>query len=149
MVAADALCRRHRLDPAVVLVAPPGVRGVARLPEIRALADPLSESPMETRLRLAIVLAGPPRPVLQHAVPVDGHRYRLGLSYPELRLVFEFDGAHHRKADRARHDLDRHQRLAAAGWRIVRLPAATVLGRPDVVAAVVTGERRAATRRVR
>lgn len=147
VVAADALCRRHRLDPAAVLVAPAGVRGAGRLPEVRALTDPLSESPMETRIRLAVVLAGLPPPVLQHPVLVDGHRYRLDLSYPELRLAFEFDGAHHRTADRARHDLDRQQRLAAAGWRIVRFPAATVLGRPDVVAAVVARERRAALRR--
>lgn len=147
VVAADALCRRHRLEPAVVLVAPPGACGAARLPQVRSLADPLSDSPMETRIRLAIVLAGLPPPVLQHAVLVDGHRYRLDLSYPELRLVFEFDGGHHRTADRARHDLDRQQRLAAAGWRIVRFPAATVLGRPAVVAAVVARERRAALRR--
>ncbi len=147
VVAADALCHRHRLDPAAVLDAPPGARGAARLPRVRALADPLSESPMETRIRLAIVLAGLPPPVLQHTVLVEGHRYRLDLSYPELRLGVEFDGAHHRTADRARRDLAREQRLAAAGWRIVRLPASAVLTRPDLVAAVVARERRAALSR--
>jgi hypothetical protein len=140
VVAADALCRRHDLDPATTLVAPAGARGAARLPDVRRLADPSADSPMETRIRLAIVLAGLPPPVLQHPVLVSGHRYLLDLSYPELKLVFEFDGAHHRTARQARHDLDRQQRLAAAGWRIVRFSAAVVLGRPDVVAATVARE---------
>ena len=47
---------------------------------------------METRIRLAIVQAGLPRPVLQHTVLAGGHRYRLDLSYPGLKLVVEFDG---------------------------------------------------------
>lgn len=142
VVAVDALCHRYGLDPGDVVVAPAGARGAARLPEVRRLADPLSESPMETRIRLAIVRAGLPRPVLQHSVLAGGHRYRLDLSYPSVKLAIEFDGAHHRSARQARHDLDRQQRLTADGWRIVRFPAATVLHRPDVVAATVARELR-------
>lgn len=39
-----------------------GARGNDRLPEVLALADRCSGSPMETRLRLLLVLAGLPRP---------------------------------------------------------------------------------------
>jgi hypothetical protein len=40
----------------------------ARRCRVLALANPLAESPMETRIRLALVLAGLPTPTVQHRV---------------------------------------------------------------------------------
>lgn len=143
VVAVDAVCHRWELDPGAVLVPVPGARGVARFPEVLHLADARSGSPMESRIRLAIVRAGLPAPVLQHPVPLDGHPYLLDLAYPRARLAIEHNGAEHLTPDRHRRDLLREQLLAAAGWRIVRFDASTVLFRPDLVAARVAAELRA------
>ncbi len=143
VVALDAVCRRWDLRPTDVLVPTPGARGVRRYPEVLRLADPRSGSPMETRIRLALVRAGLPAPVLQHPVPLDGHPYALDLAYPAARLGVEHDGADHLTSERHRRDLLREQLLAAAGWRILRFDAVTVLFRPERVAARVGAELRA------
>jgi len=49
-------------------------KGVARLREVVELAEPASESAMETRLRLLLVQAGLPRPAAQ--VPLYDERGR-------------------------------------------------------------------------
>jgi very-short-patch-repair endonuclease len=90
------------------------------------LANPLAESPMETRIRLAIVLAGLPAPLPQ--VPVGP--YRLDMAYPELMLGVEHDGREHLDQRRALPDLERQAFLTAAGWRIVRFPKEVVLHDP-------------------
>lgn len=143
VVAVDAVCHRWGLDPAAVLVPVPGARGVRRYPEVLRLADPRSGSPMETRIRLALVRAGLPAPVLQHPVPLDGHPYELDLAYPIAKLAIEHNGADHLTSERHHRDLLREQLLVAAGWRILRFAAATVLFRPDLVVARVAAELRA------
>jgi very-short-patch-repair endonuclease len=75
----------------------------ARLPGF----DP-GDSDMETKVLQWISSAGLPKPVQQHRVTVDGHSYRLDLSYPDLKIAIEYDGwdAHSRRTsfdgDRAR-----------------------------------------------
>ena len=51
-----------------------------------------AESPMETRLRLLLVAAGLPEPVLQHPVRTSIGLCRLDLSWPDQRLAVEYDG---------------------------------------------------------
>jgi len=109
-----------------------GARGSRRLPEVIALADPLAGSPMETRIRLSIVLAGLPPPVLQHPVGP----YYLDLAYPELMLGIEYDGRDHLDPDRALRDLAREGYLGRRGWHMLRFPAREVY-RPGWVAAQV------------
>jgi len=76
LAALDALLR-HRSFRREALVryldAHPGRRGTAQLRELVALAEPLSESPMESRLRLLLHDAGLPRPVPQHEVRTLPH----------------------------------------------------------------------------
>lgn len=111
-----------------------GARGSARLPEVVRLANPLAESPMETRIRLAILFDGLPMPVLQHPVGP----YLLDLAYPEIRLGIEYDGREHLKPERALRDLDRQAYLTANGWgSILRFRAGEVLHRPTRVAGKV------------
>jgi very-short-patch-repair endonuclease len=85
---------------------------------VRARVD----SPMETRLRMLIVLAGLPEPEVDVEVSdVDGRvLYRFDLSYPALKIVVEYDGRQHRAdLDQWDHDTDRRDWLDAHGWLLI------------------------------
>jgi very-short-patch-repair endonuclease len=133
VVAMDALAHAFCFSPRDVLRCSydhPGKRGVARLAEVVRIAHPDAESPMETRIRLAIVLDGLPAPQLQ--VPVGP--YRLDMAYPDLMLGVEYDGREHLDQRRALRDLDRQAYLTAAGWRrILRFPKQVVLHEPELI----------------
>jgi very-short-patch-repair endonuclease len=142
IVAVDALAYRHGFDPGDLRslrsrhLGAPGTRG---LDDVLALADARAESPMETRIRLALVWGGLAAPAVQHPVVVGGRSFRLDLAYPAARLGIEYDGREHRTPERAVRDLEREALLAAAGWKILRFDAVTV-HRPRVVAAAVRTE---------
>lgn len=136
VIALDALSRVGGFRPDDVLAVAahhPGARGVARLPELVALASPLAESPMETRVRLALHDHGVPAPVLQHPVG----RYRIDLAYPHLLFGIEYDGEHHLDPRQAREDLMRQAFLTSRGWTILRPDGLDVFHRPDHIAGVV------------
>lgn len=140
VAAIDALTFHGGIEPSGVLeiaARHPGARGCRRLAERVALADRRAQSPMETRLRLALHDGGLPPPTLQHPVGP----YFLDLCYPDLLLAIEYNGGHHRTAEQALHDLDREAYVVRHGWHVLRLPARDVLGRPDVVADRVRRER--------
>lgn len=142
VVGVDALARRHGFSPDLLLnflVHYPGTRGNDRLPEVLALADRCSGSPMETRLRLVLVLAGLPRPRSQWVVQ-DGRARRavwLDLAYPEHRIGIEYDGEEHTTRARVRRDIARTTDLVDRGWRIYRYTADEVLGAPERIVAQV------------
>ncbi len=139
VVAVDALSRAGRFLPRDLTafgyhhLGAPGSRLLAAAVE---LADPLSGSPMETRIRLALHGAGLPAPVLQHPVGP----YDLDLAYPHLLLAIEYDGREHLTQERAMHDLVRQAYLTRAGWDVLRFRAVDVLRRPEWVAARVRAE---------
>jgi very-short-patch-repair endonuclease len=119
------------------LAAHPRRKGVARLRQVIELAEPASESAMETRLRLLLVLAGLPRPEAQ--VPLHDERgHFLGrpdLYYRAHRLALEYDGSTHRES--VLEDNRRQNRLINAGFRLLRFAAADVHRTPDSIVAVV------------
>lgn len=136
VVAVDALAHTHEFPPATLVAfgyRHLGARGSVQLPEVVALANRLSESPMETRIRLAIHAAGLAAPVLQHPVGP----YRLDMAYPAMRLGLEYDGREHLTPDRVLRDLDRQAYLTRCGWEVLRFRAGEVLARPWDVAAKV------------
>lgn len=114
-----------------------GRRGVSNLRRALVLADPATESPMETRLRVLLVLAGLPRPRVQQSLYDDARRFtgRPDLYYPLHRLAIEYDGGNHR--GRLVSDNRRQNRLLAEGCQILRFTAADVLGDPAAVVALV------------
>jgi len=114
-----------------------GYRGIERLRRAMNLAEPATESPMETRLRLLLVLAGLPRPQVQVPLHDDkGHFIgRPDLYYPAQRLALEYDGAIHRDTMTADHR--RQNRLINAGYRLLRFTAADVLSNPDSLVLLV------------
>ncbi|TCK22320.1 DUF559 domain-containing protein [Pseudonocardia endophytica] len=136
VVAVDTLARVHRFSPDLLLhfaIRYPHTRGVDRLLDTLYLSDRRSGSPPETRLRLVLVQAGLPRPVVQHPVLDDDRRRAvwLDLAYPRHMLGVEYDGRDHLDPDQVLRDIERHTRLAAAGWRVLRYTARDIRRDPD------------------
>jgi very-short-patch-repair endonuclease len=145
VVAVDVLAYKRgiALDDLVRLrLAHSGAWGARHLTAVLRHATNLAESPMETRIRMALWAAGLPPPTLQFEVPAGGKVRRLDLAYPEVKLAIEYDGEDHRRQDRARRDLEREAALVALGWRILRFDAGIVYRRPDLVARAVAFELR-------
>jgi Protein of unknown function (DUF559) len=148
VAAVDALAYGCAVDPDAVRVLRNRHLGVwqgAAVAEVLALVDPRTESPMESRTRMALHLGGLPAPAVQHPVLVRGARYYLDLAYPHVLLAIEYDGADHRGQRRARRDLVREAALTSLGWKILRFDADMVLFRPDRVVAEVRAELAART----
>jgi hypothetical protein len=102
----------------------PAWTGVAKARDAAALADELSRSPQESRLRLVWQLdARRPRPLVNPPVfDLDG---RL-LGYPDLLdpmagVVGEYDGDDHRSPVRHSADVDRESRLRDHDLEVVRV----------------------------
>jgi hypothetical protein len=134
VVAADMALHARLVDLAklgVYVAAHPRSRGIAQLRRVLELAEPATESPMETRLRLLLVLAGLPRPHAPIAPHDAGGRFlaRPDLYYPARRLGLEYDGGGHR--DSLVEDDRRQNRLLGAGYRLLRFTAADLHHTPD------------------
>lgn len=142
VVAVDALLYRRVVTPeqlanfALSRARWPGVR---RLPPVLSLAAPDVESPMETRTRLVLVLAGLPRPVVQFDVCDAAGRFvaRVDLAYPRIKLAIEYDGDHHRERLTFQRDVARLNALRLCGWTVLRFTADDVLRHPSRVVAQV------------
>src|SRR5690606_7480650 len=89
-----------------------------------------AESVMESRLRMLLVLAGFPEPVVNASF--DGGRFRLDLCWPQLRLAVEYDGQHHRNdLDQWQHDLRRREWFEARGWTMLVFVSRDVFQTPE------------------
>lgn len=142
VVALDALARCGGFAPRDVLATAaryPRARGSARLPRVVDLADARSGSPMESRLRMVLVLRGLPTPEVQFPVLDDRRRRAVwrDTAYPQARIGIEYEGAEHVPAERVLRDVGRYTRLVDGGWRIHRLTKIEVYGEPDEIAAEI------------
>ena len=74
-----------------------GVRGIRLAREAADLVRRGVDSPMESRLRLLLVLAGLPEPEVGRPVysADGGWLAQPDLSYPALKIAIEYDGGHH------------------------------------------------------
>lgn len=140
LAALDAMAHSDLVDPAEVagrLTALRGQRHVAKARRLAALCEPATESAGESWMRLRVVDAGLPRPVVQVPILSGGIEvYRLDCGYPELRVGFEYDGApwHGQTLAQIRADeLRREDLLLRFGWTVVGATSEHVLaGRPAV-----------------
>jgi very-short-patch-repair endonuclease len=107
----------------VIALRHPGARGARQLSEVLRRSTCLAQSPMESRIRIAIEDAGLPMPVLQYRVGP----YFLDLAYPERKIALEYDGRTHLTPERARRDLNRQAYVTRDGWTVIRFPASVVL----------------------
>ena len=139
VAALDAMVRAGALDladlPALV-AAGVGRWGIARVRRVFPLVDPRAESAPESRVRVALVLGGidvvPQFEVRHGGVFVA----RTDLAVPAARLAVEYEGAYHFDGTQIVRDDARIARLAAAGWRVIRLGAADLRDLDGVVARV-------------
>jgi hypothetical protein len=103
------------------------------------LANPLAESPMETRLRLVLVLAGLPAPVVQHVLSDRWGSVvaRFDLAYPDARLAVEYDGKGHALREFTRDDRYRDAVTGDLGWHTLRFGYHDVVVTPTRTAGLV------------
>ena len=108
-------------------------RGMRRMRQALSLLDARAESPMESRLRVLMILGGLPAPEVNRDVVVDGQWLaRPDLCYPDLRIAIEYEGDHHRTDRRQwRSDKRRRRLLEDAGWMVIEVTADDVFGHPD------------------
>ncbi len=112
--------------------------------------DPLRPIPIGKKLALARQQRHNPTPAERHAWSLLRNRGILGLKFrrqhvvhgfivdfycAELRLVLELDGDHHQDPGWASYDASRSEALAAARYKVVRIPNRG-LTRERIVAAV-------------
>lgn len=129
VVAVDALAFRHGFDPAEIVPGP----AARRVAAVVALANRLAESPMETRLRLALHFGGLPAPHLQYRLVHGGLVVaRFDLAYPGVKLAIEYDGEEHED------ELDRQRDIRAGrlGWYTARFTKHEIRAETALVAAV-------------
>ena len=130
----EALCSLDDLGRAVARH--PGMRGVKQARAALELIRVGADSAPETRMRLAIVDAGLPEPVLNHlvrdfrGVPVLWP----DAAYPQWRITLQYDGAHHADPEQYTRDMERLDRSVSLGWLEVRVGKRDLEGgRPAVV----------------
>ena len=104
VVLGDALVRRRRttVTKLVAAAAQASGRHVALARRAAGLVRAGVDSPMESRLRMLLVLAGLPEPVVNHTEHDDRGWWvrRFDLSYPAARVAVEYDGRQHAESDR-------------------------------------------------
>ena len=97
------------------------------------LANAGAESPMETRVRLLLKLAGLPDPVANLSIEVaESRTRRVDLGYPDVLVAIEYDGRHHiDRRGQWEGDIRRREELESLGWRVIVLTASDVFSCPS------------------
>lgn len=147
VVPIDALAHARRINAQDLLAYAqlhPGWRGVRLVADVVRLCDRGAESPMETRLRLKLVLGGLPAPATQYEIRDAAGRSvaRVDLAYPELRIAIEFDGEHHRSI--WANDLVRQNTIIGLGWTLLRYTGRDVYRRGTSIVTQVDAARQSA-----
>jgi hypothetical protein len=144
LVLADAALRQSRWTTperfAASVAGWAGQRGVRVLREVLRLAETRVDSPMETRLRLLLIRAGLPRPVVNEPIwtPDGVYLHTPDLCWPRWRVAVDYDGAHHferggERGDwRRRQDVARQELMQENGWVLRIMTATDVLARPQL-----------------
>lgn len=108
--------------------------GARRARAAVALVRERVDSPMETRLRLLIVLAGIPEPRVNLSI-TDGSGLpvrRYDLSWPTVRVIVEYDGRQHvERIAQWESDIDRREAIDDDGWRILVVIARGIYAEPE------------------
>ena len=136
VILGDALVKKYGVSPKVLLNAcrksTDYYSGLAT-----AAAEYVREgvdSPMESRLRMLIVLAGLPEPEVNFKLyREDGTwRRRFDLSYPGIKLIVEYDGRQHAEDNvQWEKDLERREEFDDGGYRILVVTSKGIFVEPE------------------
>jgi hypothetical protein len=136
VVVGDHLVRRGLATPESLAAAAatlPGETG-RRAREATVYVRPGVDSPMETRLRILLVLAGVPEPQVNLTLrDVDGEPVRrFDLSWPGVKVVVEYDGRHHvGREETWERDLARREWMDTDGWRLLVVTSRGIYAEPE------------------
>lgn len=135
VVVGDHLVRRGILSVSALrkFCAATTMPGAAKARLAAAYVRERVDSPMETRVRMLIVLAGLPEPKVNITVgDQDGlERRKYDLCWPEVKLIVEYDGRQHvERIEQWESDVKRREAIDDDGWRIVVLIAGDVYNTP-------------------
>jgi very-short-patch-repair endonuclease len=92
------------------------------------------DSPMETRLRMLLVLAGLPEPTVNFEVRDDRGEVvrRYDLSWPRVKLAVEYSGRLHVELlETWEDDVERRNASDEDGWRTIEVISAGIFATPD------------------
>jgi hypothetical protein len=129
VIAGDHLVRRKRPQSSLERLAGAVARhggkpGAARAREALELIRPGTDSPKESQMRLVLVRAGLPEPVIGYTV-YDANGHWVGtpdLAYVSRRVALDYEGDVHRTDERTfRGDIERREMFADADWRYIRV----------------------------
>lgn len=115
-------------------------RGKRAAVQARARVRVGAESRPETLLRLMLVDAGLPEPLLNQSLRNAAGRFigRVDMIYPEWRVIVEYDGDQHRiSTAQYERDSTRIDELRRAGFTVLRVRMHGLFVRPDATAARV------------
>lgn len=137
VVAGDDLVRLKKVTPdsLVAFCAASGQADAGAAQRAARLVRAGVDSAMETRLRMLLVLAGLPEPKVNHKISyADGRlRYRFDLSYPEWKVLVEYDGRQHRDdLDQWDRDTERNDWFDRNRWLHVPVFSRGIYRRPDL-----------------
>lgn len=114
--------------------------GVINLREALLHLRARTDSARETMLRLIVIRAGFPEPVVNHEI-----YNRFGaliahgdLAFPKYRLLLEYDGAVHRQEHQFHVDIARLDGLMEEGWRVIRVNKQLMAARATLLGKVRT-----------
>lgn len=150
VVLGDSLVRRGRTTPADLVAQAKTARtpGIDRARRAAGLVRAGVDSAPESRVRMLLVLAGLPEPVVNHIVRTDAGDWlrRHELAYVPWKVAIEYDGRHHapgagplteEQSGEAQwiKDLRRREDLENDGWRIVVLVHSDLARTPEATLA--------------
>jgi hypothetical protein len=136
VVLGDAMVRRRLLTPEALVRFCSDVRHKAASPAARAAAYVRRDvdSPMETRLRMLIVLAGLPEPQVNLKVRDESGEVirKYDLSYPSIKVAVEFNGKIHVLVPGAwEADLERRDAVDDSAWRLLPVISSGIYATPE------------------
>lgn len=134
VVVGDALVRDRRTTTAelAAFVAASRLPGAGAAREAVAFVRDRVDSPMETRTRMLLVLAGLPEPEINPEVTIAGRRRRYDLRYRRSGTIVEYDGRQHAESDQQwKSDVARREDIDDSGERIVVLLSKDIYRTPE------------------
>jgi hypothetical protein len=136
VVAGDWMVRRRGVRPQALAAAArdAGGRAGALARRASAYVREKVDSPMETRLRMLLVLAGIPEPEVNLEIRnVEGEVLRrYDLSWPGVRVIVEYDGRHHvERVEQWERDIGRREAIDDSEWRILVVVSSGVYKSPE------------------